>query len=1114
MPTGLGKTYSVAKFIAENYNKIKGKIFFVTQLKKNLPEDDLRKCFSEIGKQSELDRLLLRVENNVDNLCLHFEEVKDDLYRCIQDKYFLQKIEREIKIINHKDSYDEDEWLLVQQAKDDLNDVSEKKLRDMVYTYLSYDSEGKQRNLKEKRRLVKEDQAYTWIGKLYPTVNMDEKKILIMSLDKFMLRFSTIIEPSFNLYESNYIKEGVVFIDEFDSTKDVILRRIIQNGLSNEIGIINLFRTIYSGLFDTEFTKILTEQAAVYRDKKYKSAQEIIERFQFMAKAIVDDFNLKFFHKLKNISQTDVGFLFQDHRIHTIVNGKEKKISVEKDEEKNINWLAVENVSGDDADKGIYPLINEINNFLRYFQRGISYIADNYYEMRKERKQEIYNISRESSIRTTLAEFGIYGSYQNYLTYNILVSKKKENFGYSVYDALDGSVYEKGFRYYQIIDNDNHDTQSRVNYVSFNDSPEKFLIRLIERTKVVGISASAHLPSVLSNYDMDYIRKEHNDLIFEIPQEDIERLNDRFNKSIENYHEIKIKCYAVGDDNKLSKAAKELFNDLCKKANLKDYLKERFLCFAQTVELFFNNKNVRSFLYFSNSKNSKLEIDGENLFMTFFAQMNFLYSEKAEFCFLSGANETFERRKQRMFESLKNGKKVFAVTSYWSMGAGQNVHYEFNSEYDRDLVKVNSFEYNSSHKDFDAIYLETPSNILVNAVKGFDSEEEFIKYIYQLKFLQEVGEINTTKVEERIKDAFLLKNGSVRKKHPLPNDSSHFDMAYAKVAMQAIGRICRTRNKQKTVYILYQKSFAVRIKPIIPYFSDKLTNPEFREFLASCDKETDNNLLMNSDAVLINKAIKHYEQTNELFNNLMANWSINNIEKWESIREAVLKHPTVEALSETVFPDLYIELPQESNCYYHRRSNRTHEFSFRVPNGAGWQCLNEQSVMLDRVLKIPYVNDYFVKAGYATRFKQGKYMLGCSVLNRIYRGALGEVVGRFLLTKNILKFLDLEFESLPPNIYEKFDNKCEDVFFDFKLWSGDRNPAFEQEITKIRKKMYACQARKVIYVNILKSSTRETKTYLDALNDPILVIPYLYDDERKEWNREGIHRLFEELLKL
>ena len=36
MPTGMGKTYAVTKYIAENYENIKGKIIFITQLKKNL----------------------------------------------------------------------------------------------------------------------------------------------------------------------------------------------------------------------------------------------------------------------------------------------------------------------------------------------------------------------------------------------------------------------------------------------------------------------------------------------------------------------------------------------------------------------------------------------------------------------------------------------------------------------------------------------------------------------------------------------------------------------------------------------------------------------------------------------------------------------------------------------------------------------------------------------------------------------------------------------------------------------------------------------------------------------------------------------------------------------
>lgn len=96
MPTGTGKTYKVAEYIANNYEKIEGKIFFVTQLKKNLPEDELRKCFSELGKENEIDDVLMRVENNVDNLCINFNSVKQELNQYIGDKLLLHKIGREI----------------------------------------------------------------------------------------------------------------------------------------------------------------------------------------------------------------------------------------------------------------------------------------------------------------------------------------------------------------------------------------------------------------------------------------------------------------------------------------------------------------------------------------------------------------------------------------------------------------------------------------------------------------------------------------------------------------------------------------------------------------------------------------------------------------------------------------------------------------------------------------------------------------------------------------------------------------------------------------------------------------------------------------------------------
>lgn len=1112
MPTGMGKTYAVTKYIAENYEKIEGKIFFITQLKKNLPEDDLRKRFEEIGKSDAFDKMFIRVENNVDNLCENFDAVKDKLRDYIKDKQLISKIEREVRLINHKDKIPEDDWLLVQQAKDDLTDISEKKLRDLVVKYLRYDSNGKERKRSEVKRLIEEDDDYKWIGQVYPTVYSADKKIFLMSLDKFLLRFATIVDPSFYLFENDfYMHNGVIFIDEFDTTKEVILKRIIQNGLDNRVGIINIFRVICSGLFDTDFTNILTEQSRSYSGSNYKPITKIIENFKDRAKNIIVKHNLNYLHKLKDEYRDDVSFLFQDYKIHTIVNGEYKDIIINTDKDQKVNWMCVEQQKKDDNRQSIYQLIGDTSYFLKYFQRGIGYIADNYKALKEEKKKDCYNITIESAIRTTLAEFGVYGTMQNYLTYNIMISKRHKSDKYYINDALDSSVYEKGFKYYHILDNDNYDTQSRVNYVAFHDSPEKFLIRLIERTKVVGVSASANLPTVLANYDLDYIKKVRGKLVYKLSELDEKRLREEFNKSIEHHNRAKIHCEPVdGSEDKLTDKEKNVYQIVYQgvKEHFKNnlYLLNRFSCFANVVAEFFKEGEIKSLLYFANTKGHEFDYnsdeDKKNFLIDYFEGVRDAYESNAEIYFLNGNNDVFERRKENVFQSLKRGKKVFVMTTYGSMGAGQNIHYEFDSELETNMVRTNELSHNSKKKDFDAIYLEKPSHVMVNTTKGFESEDDFIKYIFQVKFLQEVGDFNQYVAESRIRDAFKIISGSGGRGAAHPRDSSHFNMAYAKIALQAIGRICRTGNKRSNIYIFYQKSFDERIKPILSYFQGKPLNPEFHAFLSACSRFEKDLRVLQSEQILENKATNIMVQSNDLINNTIGNWTLSNIEFWEKVRESVLKQPTAADLNDVAYPSLYIELPQENDHYYVKKRNKSSK-SIRFHNGDGWERVDEKYVMLDKVLLIPGMKKFFEDRNYATSFAKGKYILVENVLKRIYQGALGEVVGREILNTKILKLLKVEFEKLSIKEYEKFDDKIKDIYFDFKLWSGKYDPLYKASIESIEKKMQKCHAHKVVYVSILKPSYMQ-KPILESLEYPVWVLPYLYDIDNKCWNKEGM----------
>ena len=1116
LPTGFGKTYTVAQYIAENYEKIEGKIIFVTQLKKNFPADELRQCFSNVGKERELDELMLVVENNVDNLCNNFHSVKDELVRYnICDRAFLWKIEREIAILKRTD-ISEDVLFLKQQAREDLQEKTERELRDKVTAYLLRTADGRERTKAERRNLVKTDPAYSWISKLYPTVHVFDKKILIMSLDKFLLKFSTIVEPPFVIPEStSFLKDGVVFIDEFDSSKDVVLNRIIEDGLSNYIAVLELFRLIATRLNSrTKFTGKLLEESERSKSKEnWYGPTEIIRRFKERANEIVEEYHLQFLHKLDDNKKGKISFLFQDYQTRTIVDARQSSLIVREDNEEQINRINVVNSGETSEDEPLHKLINDINAYLRYFQIGVGFIADNYVQKKYENKEDVYNITNESAIRTVLSEFGIEGRNQNYLTLNILCLYRKR--GITQWqkpdDVLDFSTYNIGFRYCNLVDSDFFDTQSRFNYVAFNDSPEKFLVRLMEKVKVVGVSATSTFDSVLVNYDLQYLKKRWGDIVFQTDGEDEERIKERFEKLTENYDRVNITCKPFGNLENSSEQVKEIFKRVCS-SEAKDYKKTRLLCFTECVVKFFSSPEIKSFLYFSNARLNEINENGENKYIAVFNEIKQLYGNNGKIEFLTGALDTFERHKSNMFESLKRGEKVFAVTTYASMGAGQNIHYEFSDADCDKLVRINDFGYNNDKKDFDAIYLEQPSNVIVNASNGFDSDLSFIKYLFQIKFLEEVGDLTSYIADKKIKEAFAVKFGGEMANIAHPKDSRHFCLAYAKVILQAIGRICRTPNKSRNIYIFYQSGLEEKIVPVLNYFEGKLLNPEFRAFLKSCEDVGSEAKVTPHEEVLRRSAEYTMIKSGARIDGLMKDWQLNNIRSWEAIRNYVLRHPTLDALEGTPFPELYIELPKESNSYY-SRENEFQKWEVSFHSKEGYELVDENSVMLPEVMKIPGMKEYFTNEGYAVIFKKAKFILARNVLKRIYQGALGEIAGKYILNKKLLQGMDLCLKSMPKSLYEKFDFMLADKFFiDFKLWKGTYDPMYERELKKIRSKLRLSEARKVLYVNIIKPYGKIVKPYLESANEPILSIPYLYDIQENRWNFEGLKKLYQVIL--
>ena len=76
--------------------------------------------------------------------------------------------------------------------------------------------------------------------------------------------------------------------------------------------------------------------------------------------------------------------------------------------------------------------------------------------------------------------------------------------------------------------------------MAIDDSPEKILIGLCNKSKVIGISASSNLRSNTGNFDIKYLEIKLGIKFKHLSKEEREHLKEYFYKQIEGYREDQI----------------------------------------------------------------------------------------------------------------------------------------------------------------------------------------------------------------------------------------------------------------------------------------------------------------------------------------------------------------------------------------------------------------------------------------------------------------------------------------------------------------------------------------------------------------------------------------------
>ena len=902
-----------------------------------------------------------------------------------------------------------------------------------------------------------------------------------MTVSKFVSVNDPIINKPYRFASNSIIDKSIVFIDEFDATKDVVLNQDIQNCCDFKIDLYSMFFSIASSLKSRKFEKSFFGGSLDENDDKSS-----ISSFNKMKKVVLDaydNFNLMYSFKLEKEEDGDRYFLFDDFSLHTISTGKNKKIYVKSSEEVSQNIIKF---SDNDNDlTSFYSIISTIKGATTYFLNCCAMLARNYLNYHNEiaikNKQELMEI--DQAVSSILDPFNLDTNVAKTVSriiindYSLHNSNRKK-------DTLDTDFYVNGFRYYDFKDDMSHDTSTKISMCYLDNTPEGFLLTLSNRAMIVGLSATASIDTVTGNYNLAYIKEQLKESFYIMSNEDRRRITDNINKRIKHDKNIEIHPLLTNCEESIEFAKLvfnnpdyiDLYKQLLETSRIIGYEKEekrnyeygRFTKVVLAIKDFLSSNKSKALLVLTNKNikqdNDLFSLESINKILEYLKkELNLTNIPKIHKLYGSD----FEKEKEQYKKELKDGNKVILFSSYPAVGSGQNLQYQ---------IEDGS---NSKEKDVDSLYLEYPTHILVR-LDNNSIEEDLIKYIYQMETLRVRGDITPYVAERNIKNAFR----SFMKKQQLFNGqdkstygSTSVNNNIVKILIQAVGRICRTDGKYKNDINIYVDNTIIE-KVNFSFLKDenRILNPEFAALVNMSNKKTDYDPNFIS---FLNRTLEQDDRINSKIINILSvnrkSWNAESIKDWKAVREIVLRYPTIsnsklEEVSKEYevisVKDFYAHFPnnRKYNKYYYT-INESNEKTINLRQENNTIELSSKSSRLDLFMKFEYMRKHFIENGYAIKFEENENMILPTIFQNIYKGILGEEIGKCIFEYNNIKLLEIEDE----NKFEKFDFQVkanEDIYIDFKNWSISTEFDEEQEIEKVRNKLEKVNGKKAVIVNI------------------------------------------------
>ena len=823
-------------------------------------------------------------------------------------------------------------------------------------------------------------------------------------------------------------------------------------------------------------------------------------------------------------------------------------------------------VHSDDESKlrSQYAIVVKLDDFLSLTIRNtiaiksqLGKIIANAFEQSKKRfEDEIKNVSTNSSdksnylsyptlereIHTLLSRFETSLEFQFERQLNDFMTNRKNiivSDGSKEKKIPDSTVYSQGVQLYQEeVDERDNLHRVRLSCREINNTPEKIITDLIkfDNTTVVLCSATASNMSVVSNFDIQYFQDSFSSKIHRLSNEERTKFDDLVAKTYPKKHKINIvrisnhqyedkrvhkislpekyKSYFPPNAQELAERwLKITVRGLEKDKDSKSvfFYLNRYFQFIEAYHYFITHNGIHSMIFFQNKRGDRDANHFQTLSCLIDGSFKDMPSELDGEIPTDWKNEhiriskDFDEVESEILSELSGNKdaKLMLISAYASFKAGTNLQY--NIPENLSYISGDTWDKESPKKDWDAMYLQSPTSYF--STDDDPSENKYETNVYKamltLMMLYERGCLAKYEV------ASLLY--SVLSATPLYFSEDTYQgvikdkAAWAQsIIEQAVGRLCRTKNKSNTTHILYDEAIA-------NFFNyadlDKSLTKEFRTLandIKQCKIETtsspeeeircNNANYAQSQLNRIRRSALHFtphnndmfdyeddidEETDEIPYFVHINQVIN-----QSYKQTIIKKPVIVNFDELTTEDR--QLTFISKCYGDWQRNENGEFSYSLDNNhcvcscgkenAKSYSISPSTVRLDVLMKNNVIREYFEKKGYATDWKLEGYILHPQILAYDYAGEIGEEAFKAL----VLHYTDCkedDIKHLEDKDYELADfvicnsDGSYKIAFDVKNMNPDF-PHYDKpnDIPTLKKRKTKCERLgcELITVNILK----------------------------------------------